>query len=74
MCKILKKDIQYWWDEACEQFFQWMKTSLTILLVLIVLDWTKEFHVHIDTSNYAIGAMLIENLDNTIDKPIYYAS
>jgi hypothetical protein len=74
MCKLLKKDIQYWWDEACEQSFQWMKTSLTTLLILIVFNWTKEFHVHTYASNYAIGATLIENLDDTIDKPIYYAS
>jgi hypothetical protein len=35
-----------------------MKTTLTTLPILIVLDWTNEFHVHIDASNYAIGAML----------------
>jgi hypothetical protein len=74
MCKLLKKDIQYWWDKACEKSFQWMKTSLTTLLVLIFLNCTKEFHVHTDASNYAIGAMLTKNLDDTIDKPIYYAS
>jgi hypothetical protein len=51
-----------------------MKTSLITLLVLIVPNWTKEFHVHTDASNYAIGAMLTKNLDDTIDKPIYYAS
>jgi hypothetical protein len=38
MCKLLKNDIQYWWDEAYEQSFQWMKTSLIALLVFIVHD------------------------------------
>jgi hypothetical protein len=51
-----------------------MKTSLTTLLVLIVLDWTREFHVHIDALNNFIGAMLVQNHEDTIDKPIYYAS
>jgi hypothetical protein len=52
-----------------------MKTSLTTLPVLIIPDWTKEFHVHIDASNYVIGAMLGQNRDDTIDKPIiYYAN
>jgi hypothetical protein len=51
-----------------------MKTSLTTLLVLIVLDWTREFHVHIDALNYSIGAMLVQNHDNTIDRLVYYAS
>ncbi len=67
MYKLLKKDIQYQWDEACEQSFQWMKTSLTMLLVLIVPNWTKEFHGHIDASNYAIGVMLAQNPNDTID-------
>jgi hypothetical protein len=51
-----------------------MKTSLITLLVFIVLDWIKKFHVHTYASNYAIGTMLVQNLDETIDKPIYYAS
>jgi len=38
MCKLLKNDIQYWWDETYKQSFQWMKTSLTTLLVFIVHD------------------------------------
>jgi hypothetical protein len=74
MCKLLKKDIHYWWDEACEQFFQWMKTSLLTLPILIVPNWTKEFHVHTNASNYAIGTMLPQNPNDTIDKPIYYAN
>jgi hypothetical protein len=66
--------LHYWWNEACEQFFQWMKTSLITLPKLIVLNWTKKFHVHTNASNYAIGTMLVQNLDDTIDKPIYYAN
>jgi len=30
--------------------------------------------VHIDASNFAIGVMLGQNPDNTIDRPIYCAS
>jgi hypothetical protein len=52
-----------------------MKTSLITLPVLIVPNWTKEFHVYIDASNYVIGTMLVQNPDDTIDKPIiYYAN
>jgi hypothetical protein len=51
-----------------------MKTSLTTLPILIVPNWTKEFHVYTNASNYAIGIMLAQNLNDTIDKPIYYAN
>jgi hypothetical protein len=30
--------------------------------------------VHIDTSNFDLGVILGQNPDNTIDRPIYYAS
>jgi hypothetical protein len=30
--------------------------------------------VHIDASNFALGVMLGQNPNNTIDRPIYYAS
>jgi hypothetical protein len=40
MCKLLKKHTHYWWDEACKESFQWVKTTLNTLLVSIVPDWT----------------------------------
>jgi hypothetical protein len=51
-----------------------MKASMTCLHVLIILDLKLEFHVHTNASNFALGAMLSQNLDKTIDRPIYYAS
>jgi hypothetical protein len=72
MCKLLK-DTWYWWDEACEKSTQSMKTTLIMLLLLIILDWTRKFH-DTNASNYVIRTMLVQNLDNTIDEPIYYAS
>ncbi len=44
------------------------------VVVFIVPDWTREFHVHTDALNYAIGTMLVQNPNDTIDKSIYYAS
>jgi hypothetical protein len=51
-----------------------MKTTLTTLQLIIVPDWMIEFHVHINALNYVIRSMSVQNLDNTLDKPIYYAS
>jgi hypothetical protein len=38
------------------------------------LNWTKEFHVHIDASATTIGVVLTQGKDNKVDLPIYYAS
>jgi len=60
--------------DACAKSWEWMKASMTRLPILIVPNWNSKSHVYIDGSNFAIGIMLGQNLDNTIDKPIYYAS
>jgi hypothetical protein len=51
-----------------------MKASMTCLPVLMVPNQEIEFHVHTNASNFAFEVMLSQNLDNTIDIPIYYAS
>ncbi len=51
-----------------------MKAFMMCLLMLMVPNWKIEFHVHTNTSNFALGVMLGQNQDNTIDRPIYYVS
>ena len=42
--------------------------------ILAYLDWNKEFHIHIDASNYAIGATLAQTSKHGLDHPIYFAN
>jgi hypothetical protein len=51
-----------------------MKAFMKCLLILIVPNWKLGFHVHIDAPFFSLGVILHQNLDNTIDRPIYYAS
>jgi hypothetical protein len=74
MCKLFKKDEIFLWIEACAKSKEWMKAFMTCLHVLIILDLKLEFHVHTNASNFALGTMLSQNLDETIDRPIYYAN
>jgi hypothetical protein len=73
MCKLLK-DEQFKWTDACAKSWEWMKASMTCLQVVIVRNWNFKFHVHTNVSNFALGIMLGQILDNTIDKSIYHAS
>jgi hypothetical protein len=74
MCKLLRKDEESKWIEACNKSWELMKTSVRCLRKLMVPNWKIKFHVYIDTSNFALGVMLGENLYNSIDKPIYYVN
>ena len=38
------------------------------------LNWSTEFHVHIDASGLAIGAILTQPGDDGMDYPIFYNS
>jgi hypothetical protein len=58
MCKLFKKHETFNWDDACNNSWEWMKTSITCLHVLIVPNWNVEFHVHIDASNFSLSVML----------------
>jgi hypothetical protein len=74
MCKLLKKDQKNLWIKACAKSWEWMKASMACLLVLIIPNLKLEFHVHTNASNIALGAMLNQNPNKTIDRPIDYAS
>jgi hypothetical protein len=74
MCKLLKKDENFKWIEACNKSWEWMKASMTCLLLLMVPNWKIKSHVFINASNFALRVMLGQNPNNTIDRPIYYTS
>jgi hypothetical protein len=74
MCKLLRKDEEFKWTEACNKSWEWMKASMMCLLMLMVPNWKINFYVHINASNIALGVILGQNPNSTIDKPIYYAS
>jgi hypothetical protein len=40
---------------------------MTTLLILIVLNWKLEFHMHTNTSTFALGAMLVQNQNNALN-------
>ncbi len=62
MCKLLKKDENFLWIKACAKSWEWMKESMTCLLVLTIPNWKLEFRVHSDASNFALGTMLSQTL------------
>jgi hypothetical protein len=42
--------------------------------ILVFPDWSKEFHVHVDSSSIALGAMLAQIGERYIDHPLAFAS
>ena len=74
MEKILKKDAKFEWNENFQESLDKLKGKMATAPILIFLDWKKEFHVHVDASSIALGIILTQLGDGTIDHPITFAS
>jgi len=62
LTNLLKKSSKtYEWDEVCNEAFETLKGILVKALMLKLLDFNKDFEIHFDASNFAIGRVLVQN-------------
>ncbi|CAN6462463.1 unnamed protein product [Victoria cruziana] len=73
LCELLAKDVAFVFSEDCLRSFKMLKEALVSTPILRVPDWTLDFEIMYDASDYAIGAILGQRVEK---KPvvIYYAS
>ncbi len=61
LTNLLKKSaITYEWEEACGEAFETLKGILVKAPVLKLPDFDKEFEIHSDASDFAIGGVLVQ--------------
>jgi hypothetical protein len=61
LTNLLKKSaVTYEWEEACDEAFRTLKGILVKALVLKLFDFDKEFEIHSDASDFAIGGVLVQ--------------
>ena len=68
--KLLKKDVEFNFNNDCENAFEIIKQILISPEILQFPDFEKEFILRTDASGFALGAVL----SNHDDKPIAYGS
>ncbi|CAL8083265.1 unnamed protein product [Prunus armeniaca] len=73
LCNLLAKDMDFVFDQNCENAFNALKKMLTTAPIIIPPYWSLPFELMCDASDYAVGAVLGQRIDK---KPhaIYYAS
>jgi hypothetical protein len=74
MEKLLNKDCQFGWTEECQQSFDTLKQKMVTTPILVFLDWSKEFHVHVYASSIALGEVLAQPREGEIDHPLAFSS
>ncbi len=73
--RLTKKSIRWQWNDEAEYAFQTLKHILTSDSVLIYPDFSKQFFLCTDASNYCIGAILEQEVNDEGDRrPIMYLS
>ena len=68
--KLLKKDVDFDFNNDCEKSFEIIKQILISPEILQFPDFEKEFILRTDASGFALGAVL----SNHDDKPVAYGS
>jgi hypothetical protein len=74
MEKLLRKDTKYQWNDECQHGLDNLKENMVIAPILVFLDWGKAFHVHVDASAIALGAILVHPGEGDLDHPIAFSS
>jgi hypothetical protein len=74
MEKFLKKDCQFHWTEECQQSFDTLKQKMVTTPILVFLDWSKEFHLHVDASSISLVVVLSQPGVGDINHLLAFAS
>ena len=73
LCKLLEKDAKFDFDESCRSAFEEIKSRLVSAPIMLTPDWSNEFEIMCDASDYAMGAVLGQRTEKVF-KAIYNAS
>jgi len=61
LTNLLKKSaVTYKWEEACDKAFEILKGILVMAPVLKLPDYDKDFEIHSNASDFAIGRVLVQ--------------
>jgi len=76
LCKLLKKNAKYQWEDPQEKQFQLLKEELTKAPILKFPSFKRPFIIRTDASRSGLGGVLLQKKDDDSDMeyPIYYIS
>ena len=73
LTRLTRKNVQFQWNEECENAFQFLKEALLSPSILQYPNFNKPFCITTDASKNACGAVLSQDY-NGIQLPVSYAS
>lgn len=75
LVELTKKDVRWVWDASRQTAFDALKELITTAPTLIIPDTSEgnSFVIHIDASDYAIGAVLLQDQGKGLQPCAYYS-
>ncbi|MCO5556271.1 hypothetical protein L7F22_009817 [Adiantum nelumboides] len=73
MYVLMMKEATFVWNSKCQEGFENIKEIISRKPILKQPRWDVIFHVHVDASGIALGAILAQP-EGEVDFPIYFAS
>lgn len=74
LTELLSKKAKFSWNDRCEKAFEELKAILKNAPVLSALHFDSRFKLAVDTSDFAAGAVLLQEDNDGVDHPICYFS
>ncbi len=74
LTSLLKKGAKFDWSDKCQSAFDKLKAVLASDPVLVAPDFDKPFKLAIDASDVGVGAVLLQEDSNGVDRPVSYYS
>ncbi len=71
---LLRKDINFKWNDNCQCAFNSLKSLLCSSPVLAAPDFSRPFKLEVDASGNGAGAVLLQEDDQGINHPVCYYS
>ena len=74
LTNLLQKNVKFVWNVECEESFKKLKAIICNPPILRLPNFNKPFKLAVDASSIGIGAVLLQEDDNSIEHPISYYS
>ena len=74
LTKLLQKNVKFVWSDSCQNAFEKLKAILSNEPVLSAPNFDKAFKIAIDASDVGVGAVLLQDDESGIERPISYFS
>jgi hypothetical protein len=69
---LLKKDVEFKWNNDGKKSFEHIKDAIVVALVLVSLDYTKYFIIYSFASKDTIVGILLQKNDQGNEQPISF--